>query len=109
MRRPILNNSNLGQAVYDPFLGSGTTLIAAESVDPRAFGMEIDPLYVDVTVRRWQAFKGGVAVLKSDGRSFEQIATQRLATNTLLSAVSNGVPILRLRLSQQQGRQCLCR
>jgi hypothetical protein len=42
----------------------------------------IDPLYVDVAIRRWQAFRGGVAILKNDGRSFEQIAAERLAANT---------------------------
>jgi len=97
MRRPIFNNSNPGQAVYDPFMGSGTTLIAAESADRIAFGLEIDPLYVDVAIRRWQAFKGGVAVLKNDGRSFEQIAAERLSANTgdtpqMGESVSRGIP-----------------
>ena len=59
MRRPMLNNSNPGQAVYEPFLGSGTTLIAArEPAGGCASAIEIDPLYVDVAVRRWQAFTG---------------------------------------------------
>jgi len=48
MRRPIVNNSNPGQAIYEPFLGSGTTLIAAETVGRICFGIEIDPLFVDV-------------------------------------------------------------
>ena len=58
MRRPMLNNSNPGQAVYDPFLGSGTTLIAAETTGRVCLGMELEPRYVDVAVRRWQAFTG---------------------------------------------------
>ncbi len=79
MRRPMLNNSDPGEAVYDPFLGSGTTLIAAESSGRIALGIEIDPLYVDVAIRRWQAFAGAVAVLKGDGRSFAEIAAARQA------------------------------
>ena len=58
MRRPMLNNSDPGQAVYEPFLGSGTTLIAAQSTGRVCYGVEIDPLFVDVVIRRWQAFTG---------------------------------------------------
>jgi DNA modification methylase len=53
MRRPIVNNSAPGEAVYDPFLGSGTTLIAAELTGRVCVAMEIDPAYVDVAVKRW--------------------------------------------------------
>ena len=63
MRRPMLNNSSPGQAVYEPFLGSGTTLIAAQSCGRVCFAIELDPLYVDVAVRRWQAFTGEQATL----------------------------------------------
>src|SRR6202011_443580 len=88
MRRPMLNNSNPGQAVYDPFLGSGTTLIAAETTGRVCLGMELAPRYVDVTVRRWQAFTGMKASLLDDGRSFEVIADERLPglQNTNLSS-----------------------
>jgi DNA modification methylase len=58
MKRPIENNSSPGQAVYDPFLGSGTTIIAAEIIGRSAFGLEIDPAYVDVAIERWQNFTG---------------------------------------------------
>ena len=78
MRRPIVNNSNPGQAVYEPFLGSGTTLIAAETVGRVCFGMELDPLFVDVAVRRWQAFTGREAKLQGGG-SFEIVASERLS------------------------------
>jgi DNA modification methylase len=54
MRRPILNNSKRGDGVYDPFLGSGTTLIACESEGRVCYGMEIDPAYCDVIVARWE-------------------------------------------------------
>ena len=58
MRRPILNNSSPGQAVYDPFLGSGTTLIAAETTGRVCLGIELNPAYVDVAIERWQRFTG---------------------------------------------------
>jgi DNA modification methylase len=76
MRRPILNNSQRGEIVYDPFLGSGTSLVAAERTDRICYGLDLDPRYVDVTVRRWQNLTGKSAVLE-DGRSFEQIAAER--------------------------------
>lgn len=66
MRRPMQNNSSQGQAVYDPFMGSGTSLIAAETVGRQCFGMEIDPKYVDVAVQRWEAFTGQKAELERD-------------------------------------------
>lgn len=62
MRRPIENNSNPGQAVYEPFSGSGTTLIAAEMTGRACHAIELDPRYVDVAVERWQNFTGGRAV-----------------------------------------------
>ncbi len=77
MRRPMLNNSARGQAIYDPFMGSGTTLIAAETTARACLGIELDPLYVDVAVRRWQAFTGTQATLLADGKNFDAIAAQR--------------------------------
>src|SRR5262249_13012918 len=67
MRRPILNHTPSGQGVYDPFGGSGTTLIAAETTRRRCAAMEIDPVYVDVAVLRWQSYTGQAATL--DGTS----------------------------------------
>jgi len=77
MRRPILNNSVRGDIVFDPFLGSGTTLIAAHTTDRICWGLEIDPRYVDVAIRRWQKLTNKVAVLASDGRTFNEVAEQR--------------------------------
>ena len=74
MRRPILNNTSPGAIVYEPFLGSGTTLIAAESCGRACRAVELSPLYVDVAVRRWQAFTGARACRESDGQSFDDIA-----------------------------------
>ena len=77
MRRPMLNNSNPVDAVYDPFLGSGTSIIAAETTGRHCFGLELDPAYVDVIVRRWQAMTGEVARLQGDDRSFLEIGVDR--------------------------------
>lgn len=77
MRRPIRNNTVRGDIVYDPFLGSGTTMIAAHSTDRICYGLDIDPRYVDVIVKRWQRFTGQAAALEGDGRSFDEIAAER--------------------------------
>jgi DNA modification methylase len=58
---PIRNHTKPGDAVYDPFLGSGTTLIAAERHARVCYGFEIDPVYCDVIVARWERFSGRVA------------------------------------------------
>jgi len=79
MRRPMLNNSSPGQAVYEPFSGSGTSLIAAETCGRVSVSMELDPAYIDVAVSRWQAFTGEVATLDGDGRAFADIAAERAA------------------------------
>lgn len=78
MRRPILNNSAAGDAVYEPFMGSGTTLIACELTGRHCRGIELEPLYVDTAVRRWQDISGKVATLAGDGRSFEEISRARV-------------------------------
>jgi DNA modification methylase len=78
MRRPIENNSSPGQAVYEPFSGSGTTIIAAETTGRVAHAIEIAPAYVDVAVKRWQDFTGQQAVLDGDGRNFDEVATERV-------------------------------
>jgi DNA modification methylase len=54
----MANSSTFSDVVLDPFLGSGTTLIAAERLSRRAFGVDIDPIYVEVAIARWEAFTG---------------------------------------------------
>jgi DNA modification methylase len=71
MKRPIENNSSPGQAVYEPFSGSGTTIIAAEMTGRACHAIELSPDYVDVAVKRWQDFAGKHAVLDGDNRSFD--------------------------------------
>ena len=77
MQRPILNHTKRGELIYDPFLGSGTTLAAAEVTERVCCGIELDPKYVDVAVIRWQGLSGEKAYLDGDGRSFEEIAAER--------------------------------
>ena len=77
MRRPIENNSSPGHAIYEPFSGSGTTIIAAEMTGRACHAIELSPAYVDVAVRRWQAFTGQTATLAADGRTFADIETDR--------------------------------
>jgi DNA modification methylase len=77
MRRPIENNSSLGQAVYDPFVGSGTTIIAAQMTGRACHAIEIAPAYVDVALQRWQDFTGNAATLDGDGRTFSELAAER--------------------------------
>ena len=77
MRRPILNHTLPGESCYDPFLGSGTTLIAAEQTGRICYGIELDPKYVDVVIRRWQQYTGKQAALDGDGRTFDEIARER--------------------------------
>jgi DNA modification methylase len=80
MRRPIENNSRPGDAVYEPFSGSGTTIIAAEMTGRRALAIEIAPAYVDVAVRRWEQFTGLQARLANSGtQGWTAIAAERRA------------------------------
>jgi DNA modification methylase len=79
MRRPILNNSSPGQAVYEPFAGSGSTLIAAETTGRACCAVELDPAYVDVALRRWETFTGETAMLEGCGGSFAEVAGERQA------------------------------
>jgi len=77
MKRPIENNSSPGQAVYEPFSGSGTTIIACEQTGRACHAVELNAAYVDVAIKRWQEFTGQAATLEGDGRSFTDVATER--------------------------------
>ena len=72
MRRPIENNSSPGQAVYEPFSGSGTTIIACEQIARVCYAIELNPIYVDVAIRRWQDFTGQRAYLEATGEPFPE-------------------------------------
>ena len=77
MRRPILNHTKRNEWVYDPFLGSGTTLMAAERAGRVCCGLEIDPKYVDVIIGRWQEATGKEARLEGAGTTFQEVKIQR--------------------------------
>jgi DNA modification methylase len=77
MRRPILNHTKRGELVYEPFLGSGTTLAAAETTQRVCYGLELDPKYVDVVVQRWQRLTGKSARLEGDSSTFERVKSLR--------------------------------
>ena len=77
MRRPIENNSSPGQAVYDPFCGSGTSIIAAEMTGRACHAIEINPAYIDVAIERWQDFTGQTAQLEESGEDFADVAAER--------------------------------
>ena len=82
--------SRRGDIVLDPFLGSGTTIIAAEQVGRRAFGIEIEPLYVDVAIRRWQQITKRDAILKSTGETFDEVSELALAPRFAERRMKNG-------------------
>jgi hypothetical protein len=92
MRRPIENNSSPGQAVYEPFCGSGTTIIAAEMTGRSCHAIELSPAYIDVAVKRWQDFAGKQAVLDGDGRTFDEVASERPKAISIAPAVGQGKP-----------------
>jgi DNA methylase/ParB-like nuclease domain len=71
--------------ILDPFLGSGTTVVAAERTGRRARGIEIDPVYVDVAIRRWQTYTGKTATLAESGQSFEEIEEERVTLPVLIA------------------------
>jgi DNA modification methylase len=79
MKKPIENNSSPGQAVYEPFSGSGTTIIAAEQTGRCCYAIELNPAYVDVAVKRWQEFTGQQATLEATGETFNALASKRIA------------------------------
>jgi DNA modification methylase len=72
----IIDCSARGDIVLDTFLGSGTTVIAAERTGRRCYGMELDPAYVDTAIRRWQALTGESALHAASGRSFADLARE---------------------------------
>lgn len=77
----LFDCSNRGDVVLDPFLGSGSTLIAAERAGRHCFGMELDPLYVDTAIRRFQKLTVVKAVLASTGASFDEVQIERAANS----------------------------
>ena len=77
----ILDCTAHGDIVLDAFLGSGTTVIAAERTGRRCCGLELDALYVDTIIRRWQGLTGDQACHAASGRSFDDLACEAEAAN----------------------------
>ena len=77
----ILDCSARGDIVLDSFLGSGTTVIAAERTGRRCYGLELDPAYIDTIVRRWQTLAGGSARHAASGRSFDDLSREAEAAD----------------------------
>jgi DNA modification methylase len=80
MRRPILNHTEPGAFVYDPFLGSGTTLIACELTGRKCIAIDIDPRYCDVAIQRWQDLSAKLACLET-GETFDSVRRARTKRN----------------------------
>ncbi len=76
IERAITNSSRPGDTVLDPFSGSGSTVIACEKTGRQGRLIELDPLYVDVSVRRWQHYTGGCARRAEDGRTFDEVSAE---------------------------------
>ena len=81
IRRPILYHTKPAQLLYEPFSGSGTAIIAAEITGRRCYAVELSPAFVDVAVLRWQRLSGKQAILDGDGRTFAEVAAERLPGN----------------------------
>lgn len=106
MRRPIMNNSSPGQAVYEPFSGSGTTIIAGEMTGRHVHAIELNPSYVDVAVKRWQTFTGQKATLEGDGRTFDEIDTARYSSAKDSAASYNaGIDAMREKIVKAKSKK----
>ena len=77
VERALTNSSKVGELCLDPFSGSATTLVACEKTSRIARLLELEPRFVDLGIKRWQAFTGMVATLENDGRTFDEVAETR--------------------------------
>jgi DNA modification methylase len=82
----ILDCTARGETVLDAFLGAGMTLMAAERVGRICCGMEIDPLYVDVAIRRWQKYTGEAAIHAVTGKCFNEIERESTTSKEVTHA-----------------------
>jgi DNA modification methylase len=78
----VLDVTRRGDIVLDSFLGSGATLMACERTGRRCYGLELDPLYCDVVIRRWQSYTGGLARLATTGEAFDGVSAARSGAET---------------------------
>jgi DNA modification methylase len=76
--RPMRKHTRRGDVCFEPFSGSGSQIVAAEQLERRCCAIELEPVFVDVAVRRWQTLTGREAVLEGDGRTFAEVSAERL-------------------------------
>jgi DNA modification methylase len=74
----ITHYAGEGAAILDVFLGSGTTLVAAEQTGRRCLGLDISPAYLDISLTRWRNLTGKIPILESTGQTFEEVKHERL-------------------------------
>lgn len=86
VERIMRSSARENELAVEPFIGTGSTLIGAHKCQRRLFGMELEPRWVDVTVRRWQSYSGLEATLEGDGRTFAEIENERSKAKAVLSA-----------------------
>jgi len=79
MRRGVENNSAKGEAVYDPFAGAGSTIVACEQTGRSCYAIEQNPALVELAVTRWQNLTNASATLEGDGREFDEVMKERRA------------------------------
>jgi DNA modification methylase len=90
MLRPIENSSRPGDAVYDPFVGSGTAIIAAEIAGRACYAMDIDPVCCTMAIERWQKFTGREAILEATGQKFDEVKAERVTRTNPKRAAASG-------------------
>jgi DNA modification methylase len=84
----LLDLTNRGEIVIDPFLGSGTTLLAADRTKRVCRGVELDPLYVDLIIRRYDATTGSPAILIETGETFELLGARRASEAMIRTSIA---------------------
>jgi DNA modification methylase len=89
----ILDASRPGDIVLDPFLGSGTTAIAAEKARRTCYGIELDPLYVDAAIRRWETFSGEAALDAETEHTFAEVSQKRSTSSRPPASLPSSVPV----------------
>ena len=75
---PMRKHTRKGEICYEPFSGSGSQIIAGEVTGRRVFAMELQPVFVDVAIRRWQEMTGKNAILEASGASFNKVKDERI-------------------------------
>ena len=82
LEKLIKDGSLSNQNIYDPFLGSGSTLLAAEKTTRKCFGLELEPTYCYVIIERWQNYTQEKAILESNGKTFEELKNSVMSEKT---------------------------